>query len=62
MLTSSLDDTKYILKKYNIKANKRLGQNFLVDDNIINNIVESANLNKNSLVIEILTRTWNTYC
>lgn len=53
MLTSSLDDTKYILKKYNIKANKRLGQNFLVDDNIINNIVESANLNKNSLVIEI---------
>ena len=53
MLTSSLDDTKYILKKYNLKANKRLGQNFLVDDNIINNIIESANLNKNSLVIEI---------
>ena len=32
---SSLEETKYILKKYNIKANKRLGQNFLINDNAI---------------------------
>ena len=51
--TSSLEDTRFILKKYNIKANKKLGQNFLVDDNVINNAVEAAELSKSSLVIEI---------
>ena len=53
MNTSSLEDTRFILKKYNIKANKKLGQNFLVDDNVINNAVEAAELSKSSLVIEI---------
>jgi 16S rRNA A1518/A1519 N6-dimethyltransferase RsmA/KsgA/DIM1 with predicted DNA glycosylase/AP lyase activity len=28
-----------ILKKYNIKAKKKLGQNFLVNDEILNEIV-----------------------
>ena len=26
------DETKFLMKKYNITANKSLGQNFLVDD------------------------------
>lgn len=50
---SSLEETKYILKKYNIKANKKLGQNFLIDDNAIDKIVASAEIKKNDLVIEI---------
>ncbi|MEG2348773.1 MAG: 16S rRNA (adenine(1518)-N(6)/adenine(1519)-N(6))-dimethyltransferase RsmA [Clostridia bacterium] len=50
---NTLEKTKQILKKNNIKANKRFGQNFLIDDNILENIVETANVLKNDLVIEI---------
>lgn len=42
-----------ILKQYNIKANKNLGQNFLVDDNTIENIIEAAKISKNDFIIEI---------
>lgn len=52
-MQSSLEDTKFILKKYNISANKKLGQNFLIDDNIINKIIDSSSVNKNDLIIEI---------
>lgn len=45
--------TKFILKKYNISANKSLGQNFLINDSVVNKIVESAEITKNDLVIEI---------
>lgn len=49
----ALEETKYILKKYGIKANKKLGQNFLIDDNVIQATVDSAEIGKNDLVIEI---------
>lgn len=52
-MESAYKETMFILKKYNISANKSLGQNFLVDDNVIENIVESANIAKDDLVIEI---------
>ena len=29
------EETKFLMKKYNINANKNLGQNFLIDDNVI---------------------------
>ena len=45
--------TKFILKKYNILANKSLGQNFLINDSVVDKIVESAEITKNDLVIEI---------
>ena len=45
--------TKIKLKKYNISANKSLGQNFLINDSVVNKIVESAEITKNDLVIEI---------
>lgn len=50
---SVLEDTKFLMKKYNIVANKSLGQNFLIDDNVVDTIVSSANISKNDLVIEI---------
>ncbi len=50
---SSLEETKYILKKYNIKANKKLGQNFLIDDNVIENIIIAAGVTEEDLIIEI---------
>ena len=45
--------TKFIIKKYNISANKSLGQNFLINDSVVDKIVESAEITKNDLVIEI---------
>lgn len=47
------NETRDILKKYNITANKKLGQNFLIDDEAIENIIKSSNVNKEDLVIEI---------
>ena len=35
------------------KAKKSLGQNFLIDNNIINKIVEIGGINKNKTVMEI---------
>ena len=48
-----LEDTKFIMKKYNIKANKSLGQNFLIDNNVVEKIVDGSNVSKDDLVIEI---------
>ncbi len=45
--------TEFILKKYNISANKSLGQNFLINDSVVDEIVSSSNICKEDLVIEI---------
>ena len=50
---NSLEETKFLMKKYNVNANKNLGQNFLIDDDIISRIVDSAEITKEDLVIEI---------
>lgn len=50
---NSLKETKFLINKYNIKANKNLGQNFLIDDNVVKTIVEKANIEKEDLVLEI---------
>lgn len=52
-MESAYRETKFILEKYNISANKSLGQNFLINDEVINKIVDSANIQKDDLVIEI---------
>jgi len=36
-----------------LKAKKSLGQNFLIDKNIIKKIIEIGNINKNKIVMEI---------
>ena len=48
-----LEETEYILKKYKVKANKNLGQNFLIDEQAIKDIVDGANIDSDDLVIEI---------
>ena len=48
-----IEETRYIMKKYNIKANKSLGQNFLISQNVVENIVGSSNIGENDLVIEV---------
>lgn len=52
-MENAYNKTEFILKKYNISANKKLGQNFLINDEVIEKIVDSANISKNDLVIEI---------
>ena len=52
---NTLKETKSILNKYGLKANKRFGQNFLVDDNILNNIVEVSNIKKNEVITKVDT-------
>ena len=42
-----------ILKKYNFNFQKRFGQNFLIDSNILAKIVESAEVTKEDFVLEI---------
>lgn len=48
-----IQETKFIMDKYGIHANKKLGQNFLIDENAVNKIVENAKISKCDLVIEI---------
>lgn len=42
-----------ILKRYDFKFKKSLGQNFLIDTNVLNNIISSAEIDDQTGVIEI---------
>ena len=45
--------TQELVKKYNFKFSKSLGQNFLIDDSVLNDIVKGADVNEEDFVIEI---------
>ncbi|WP_164670613.1 16S rRNA (adenine(1518)-N(6)/adenine(1519)-N(6))-dimethyltransferase RsmA [Virgibacillus doumboii] len=45
--------TQEILKKYGFSFKKSLGQNFLIDVNILENIIQQAGIDKSSAAIEI---------
>ncbi len=47
------EETRFIMKENNITANKNLGQNFLINEDVVDSIVENAEITKNDLVIEI---------
>ncbi len=44
---------KEIIKQYGIKPNKRLSQSFLTDVNVINRIVQAADISHEDIVVEI---------
>lgn len=46
-------ETKFIMDKYKITASKSLGQNFLIDSEVVCGIVDNAEVSKEDLVIEI---------
>ena len=46
-------DTKEIIKKYKFRFTKSLGQNFLIDDEVLNDIVNGADISKDDFIIEI---------
>lgn len=47
------EETIAILNKYGLRANKKLGQNFLINEEIIHSIVEKAEISKEDVVLEI---------
>ena len=52
-MSEALKETKYLIKKYKIRAKKNLGQNFLIDDNVLQDIANGAEIGQDDLVIEI---------
>ena len=46
-------NTIEILQKYGFSFQKKFGQNFLIDDDVIDGIISSSGVNENDLVIEI---------
>ena len=43
------EETRFIMKQNNITANKNLGQNFLINEDVVDSIVENAEITKNDL-------------
>lgn len=52
-MSSIEEETKFILNKYHSKANKALGQNFLIKEEVVEAIIESSEISEEDLVIEI---------
>jgi len=46
-------NTKNIMKKFDIRPTKSLGQNFLTDEVVLKKIAEAAELTKNDIVLEV---------
>ena len=52
-MSTILEETKFIMKQYHIKANKSFGQNFLIREEVVESIVASSQIEREDLVIEI---------
>lgn len=50
---NTLKITKEIINKYGISAKKAFGQNFLIDDSVLNEISNLSDIEENDLIIEI---------
>jgi len=49
----TVSKTKEIISQHDFRIKKKFGQNFLTDQNVLNNIVEIAKVDASTLVIEI---------
>lgn len=47
------DETIKIMKQFNIRANKNLGQNFLINQEVLDNIIDKSEIIEDDMVIEI---------
>lgn len=50
---ANVSATRHILKKFNLRASKRLGQNFLIDAEVVQKIVDVAEISEGEEVLEI---------
>lgn len=44
---------KYIMEKYGFRFSKGLGQNFIIDENVLTRIIEGSEVTKNDMILEI---------
>jgi len=49
----NITNLKKLLKEHNIEPNKRLGQNFLIDNNIVEKLIKNADIFKDDIILEI---------
>ena len=47
------EETKMLLNQYGLKAKKKFGQNFLINNEIINQIIEKSGITQEDIVLEI---------
>ena len=47
------EETIRLMKRYQITANKKLGQNFLINEEVVEEIIQTARITEKDLVIEI---------
>ena len=52
-MENAYQETMFILKKYHITASKSLGQNFLINDEVIEKTIDASCISNQDLVIEI---------
>lgn len=52
-LIATPEVTNYILRRFNLHADKKLGQNFLISEDIVRRIAAAAELSENDAVLEI---------
>jgi len=50
---SLLAETRRLLRRFNLKARKRLGQHFLIDNEVLQQILSAAELTTDDIIIEI---------
>jgi|SRR5581483_7398441 len=46
-------EIKSLLEKYHAKPSKRLGQNFLIDNRVLNRVITTASLTKGDTILEV---------
>ena len=47
------EETKMIMKKYNLDFKKKFGQNFLTSEEILDEVISKANISKDDIILEI---------
>ena len=52
-MIASISRVKELLARNDLQAKKRYGQNFLIDSNVVKKIIDTANIDKDTIVIEI---------
>lgn len=49
----TIEQLQTLLKKYKLRPDKKFGQNFLLDDEVLDQMVTAAEVDKNDIVLEI---------
>ena len=47
------EETKMIMRKYNLDFKKKFGQNFLTSEEILDEVISKANISKDDIILEI---------